>query len=397
MDVWIDDQHQSQEIGWDLGQAASQRTGALSIKENFGAAHRLGSAVDAPQNQLQAESQDLHPSSEVRNSTEAAGLPEDFDWQAYLAYYPDLVSSGISSELNAQEHYLNHGRQEGRIHRRLKVLMHYTACTGLINQHYSHIAAFTLSSAVGAELVLPQGLQRDSFASYFSAHKEQNEVTWTSMSTSKLLDVDRITEEWGARGMEVHKVSTACPSADSSVPRTRPSSAALSVPATHSYPSRLRVRRFHGTKRLAVTRDAPCQHLLHPLSDACCMQTPPQHSLPNVGEPDTAYPQYQQSPEEERLTVRLSDIYLKVCLTQPISTPYLYLHIVYSWSHFCQICSSMTGSCGNPACCQTDVYVCDVTEDDIPNLCAGLGSSRAHRKDTEGCDRACSEDGAGAA
>ncbi|CAL5219417.1 g1245 [Coccomyxa viridis] len=243
MDVWVDDHHQSQDTGWDLGQAASQRTGVLRIKEDKAAADRLGSTT-APRDSLQAESQGLHPSSESRNSTEAEDLPEDFDWQAYLAYYPDLVSSGISSESGAQQHYLAHGRQEGRVHRRLKVLMHYTACTGLINQHYSHIAAFTLSSAIGAELVLAPGLQRDSFASYFSAHNEQNEVTWTSMSTDQLLDVDRIIEEWRARGMDVHK-------------------------------------------------------------------TPPLPSLPNMGDPDTAYPQYQQSPEEERLNVRLSDIYLK--------------------------------------------------------------------------------------
>ena len=77
---------------------------------------------------------------------------------------------------------------------------------GLINQHYSHIAAFTLSSAIGAQLVLAPALQRDSFGSYFSMHKEQNEVTWTPTSVSLLLDEDRIIEEWQAHGMQVHKV-----------------------------------------------------------------------------------------------------------------------------------------------------------------------------------------------
>ena len=82
---------------------------------------------------------------------------------------------------------------------------------GLINQHYSHIAAFTLSSAIGAQLVLAPALQRDSFGSYFSMHKEQNEVTWTPTSVSLLLDEDRIIKEWQAHGMEVHKVG--CPAA----------------------------------------------------------------------------------------------------------------------------------------------------------------------------------------
>ncbi len=315
MDVWVDDHHQSQDTGWDLGQAASQRTGVLRIKEDKAAADRLGSTT-APRDSLQAESQGLHPSSESRNSTEAEDLPEDFDWQAYLAYYPDLVSSGISSESGAQQHYLAHGRQEGRVHRRLKVLMHYTACTGLINQHYSHIAAFTLSSAIGAELVLAPGLQRDSFASYFSAHKEQNEVTWTSMSTDQLLDVDRIIEEWRARGMDVHKVSIAasCPRHTRQISQDF-YSATLSV----QYTPRPAFSALQGRLQCAFSavpsqRDTAILPSLHLLNTACCLQTPPLPSLPNMGDPDTAYPQYQQSPEEERLNVRLSDIYLKVCL-----------------------------------------------------------------------------------
>ena len=204
MDVWSDDQHHGQGVEMGFEQADTQTTGALSVTDVS-----PGNKRPEPHGPLRAESSGLHPPSET--FTDADAVPEDFDWQAYLAYYPDLLGSGISSELEAQQHYLKHGRREGRIHKRLKVLLYYTACTGLINQHYSHIAAFTLSSAIGAELVLAPALQRDSFASYFSAHKEQNEVTWTSMSTSQLLDVDRIIEEWRAHGMDVHKVSTADP------------------------------------------------------------------------------------------------------------------------------------------------------------------------------------------
>lgn len=193
MDVWDENQHQSQEVGWGFEQADRKQTGALSIPVESAGDGRLDSLAAARQGTF----------------TAADGLPADFDSQAYLAYYPDLSDSGINSEMEAQQHYLKHGRREGRIHKRLRVVMHYTACTGLINQHYSHIAAFTLSSAIGAELVLAPGLQRDSFASYFSAHQEQNEVTWSSMSTSHILDVDRIIEEWRAHGMDVHKVSAA--------------------------------------------------------------------------------------------------------------------------------------------------------------------------------------------
>ena len=46
-------------------------------------------------------------------------------------------------------------------------------CAGLINQQYSHIAAFTLAAVLGAEIVLPPAAKRDSFAHYFSVFKEQ--------------------------------------------------------------------------------------------------------------------------------------------------------------------------------------------------------------------------------
>lgn len=82
-------------------------------------------------------------------------------------YHPDLRKLGMSTADEAKQHYLQQGRAEGRPYKRLRVLLRYTACTGLINQHYSHIAAFTLAAALGAELVLPPAVCRDSFAHYF--------------------------------------------------------------------------------------------------------------------------------------------------------------------------------------------------------------------------------------
>lgn len=87
--------------------------------------------------------------------------------QAYLAYHPDLQALGVTTAADAAEHYVLRGRAEGRPYRRMRVLLRYTACTGLINQHYSHVAAFSLAAALGAELVLPPAVCRDSFAHYF--------------------------------------------------------------------------------------------------------------------------------------------------------------------------------------------------------------------------------------
>lgn len=87
--------------------------------------------------------------------------------QVYLLYHPELRQQGVDSLAAAAQHYLTKGRAEGRPYKRLRVLLRYIACTGLINQHYSHIAAFTLAATLGAELVLPPAVCRDSFAHYF--------------------------------------------------------------------------------------------------------------------------------------------------------------------------------------------------------------------------------------
>ena len=43
-------------------------------------------------------------------------LPENFDWKIYLKYNQDLIKNGITSEIDAINHYLNHGYIENRIY-----------------------------------------------------------------------------------------------------------------------------------------------------------------------------------------------------------------------------------------------------------------------------------------
>ena len=57
-------------------------------------------------------------------------LPREFDWQTYLLYHPDLRAGGISTETLAKQHYVKEGRAEGRVYKRLRVILRYTACTG---------------------------------------------------------------------------------------------------------------------------------------------------------------------------------------------------------------------------------------------------------------------------
>ena len=162
------------------------------------------------------------------------GLPPDFDWRLYLAYNPDLSASGASDAGSAAAHFLARGREEGRPASRLRVALRYTACTGLINQHYSHVAALSLASVLGAEasgrgerererevdfsskesskkspqktsqiqkkkVVLPPAAQRDSFAHYFSTFADRNEVSWTAAPLETLLDVQALIRTWRQR------------------------------------------------------------------------------------------------------------------------------------------------------------------------------------------------------
>ena len=147
------------------------------------------------------------PPAQAASKARITNAPADFDWQTYLLYNPELRDAGIDSQQQAEEHYIKTGYFQGLMYKRLRVLLRYTACTGLINQHYSHIAAFSLSAVLGAELVLPPAVKRDSFAHYFSVFKEHNEVKWTPAPLDSLLNVDKIIDFWQGKGLTVHRVS----------------------------------------------------------------------------------------------------------------------------------------------------------------------------------------------
>ena len=64
----------------------------------------------------------------------------------------------------------------GQVYKRVPLLVRYTACGGLFNQHYSHVAALSLALALGGDVVLPAAVKRDSFANYFSQDPTKNQV-----------------------------------------------------------------------------------------------------------------------------------------------------------------------------------------------------------------------------
>lgn len=91
--------------------------------------------------------------------------------------------------------------------RRYRVRLRYTACTGLVNQQYSHIAAFTLAAVLGAaEVHLPPAAVRDSFGHKFSVHQDENQMQWFPARSACLLDVERLQRSWAALGVTVTEV-----------------------------------------------------------------------------------------------------------------------------------------------------------------------------------------------
>ena len=138
-------------------------------------------------------------------------VPANFDWQVYLEYYPELRRKAIDTEAKAKHHYITHGYDKGLVYTKFRIIVRYTACTGLINQQYSHIAAFALAAALDSELVLPPAVQRNSFGKYFSMEKSRNHMKWTPARLDTLLDVDAVIEAWHNDGMTIHRVSiTSC-------------------------------------------------------------------------------------------------------------------------------------------------------------------------------------------
>ena len=145
-------------------------------------------------------------------------LPPDFDWRTYLLYHPDLVARGITTAAAAGRHYLAAGRSEGRPAKRLRVLLRYSVCGGLINQHYAHITALTLAASLGADVVLPPSVKRDSFGSYFSTFRDRNEVVWAAAPLESLLDVEGLVSGWAARGRTLLRPPALSPFPDMTAP-----------------------------------------------------------------------------------------------------------------------------------------------------------------------------------
>jgi hypothetical protein len=86
------------------------------------------------------------------------------------------------------------GFQEGRVYRRLPVLLRYKTCGGLVSQHYSHIAAVMIAAALGADIELQMGLALSGKTEIVNM---QHVAKWEPVAFESLWNLNYITT-WAA-------------------------------------------------------------------------------------------------------------------------------------------------------------------------------------------------------
>lgn len=186
------------------GEAATSLSLTHSVKSHEqyqDSSPRLRRRVDRLQRQRRPQQ-----SNGTDQSAGAVAAGAGFSWEAYLALNPDLSPQRYGSQNKAWRHYREIGQQEKRQYQLPQIILRYTAATGLSNQHYCHIAAFSLCAVLGrCSIVLPPAVARSSFQDAFSVFKEFNKVQWSAKPLETLYDTDKITAEWAKMGYKVWK------------------------------------------------------------------------------------------------------------------------------------------------------------------------------------------------
>lgn len=151
------------------------------------------------------KTESINSTEELRlNALSAQRIPEDFDWRAYLLRYPDLRLANIRNREGAVWHYLDRGADEHRSYAKIPVMLRYTACQGLFNQIYAHLNALIIAEFLGADVVLPPSVYRESFSKYFSMDLKKNQVKWTPTGIDRLIDVAALREHYAKKGIKIY-------------------------------------------------------------------------------------------------------------------------------------------------------------------------------------------------
>ncbi len=82
---------------------------------------------------------------------------------------------------------MEQGYKGQRVYKRLRVLLRYTTCGNLIEQHFSHIAGLTIAAMLGADVVVPPYLVQDSLGS-----SQQQQQQWHAKPFSSVWDAEHL-------------------------------------------------------------------------------------------------------------------------------------------------------------------------------------------------------------
>jgi hypothetical protein len=151
------------------------------------------------------------------------GVPSDFDWRAYLKWNPELEMQGIHTQEAAEDHYVTIGHSRSLVYRDFELTIRYTACGGLINQHYCHLATIALAKMSKASKIIWPPMQvctlgvlllqwcfwedgcymtawmpmqeRKSFHIRYHPDASQNEQKWEYLDATTVWDMPRIRKD----------------------------------------------------------------------------------------------------------------------------------------------------------------------------------------------------------
>eukprot|EP01024_Parvocaulis_polyphysoides_P030102 TRINITY_DN2734_c2_g1_i1.p1 TRINITY_DN2734_c2_g1~~TRINITY_DN2734_c2_g1_i1.p1 ORF type:complete len:550 (-),score=34.20 TRINITY_DN2734_c2_g1_i1:2-1651(-) len=130
-------------------------------------------------------------------------IPSGWDWNVYLRYYPEITlqNNGKFNSLTALQHYNEFGQFNGYVPRKINMVLRYTACSGLVNQQYAHIASLSIALLLGAKLIMPPSLQRVTFNTSF------DEMPWRQLPIKQVLDMEYVTQYWKEKGLEIETIN----------------------------------------------------------------------------------------------------------------------------------------------------------------------------------------------
>ena len=122
------------------------------------------------------------------------GLPAKLSWVAYLQWSsPDARSGGVYSRSEAQPVI---EEDSNDLYHECGLTLRYTACGGLVNQHYCHLAALTLAHLANASCIIwPPMQERASFNRRYSQRSSDNEQSWMYLDATSIWDVEAISAQ----------------------------------------------------------------------------------------------------------------------------------------------------------------------------------------------------------